>query len=56
MILLSEFLKNVFSLDGNPPPIWIYDGPAAITLDEHNAWVEEEGRKHFYPLRSFSGY
>lgn len=43
MILLSEFLKNVYSLDGNPPPIWIYDGPDAIALDEHNARIEEEG-------------
>lgn len=42
MILLSEFLKKVSSLDGNPPPVWIYDGPNAITLDEHNTWVEEE--------------
>lgn len=42
MILLSEFLKKVFSLDGNSPPVWIYDGPDAITPDEYNAWVEEE--------------
>ena len=43
MILLSEFLKNVFSLDGNPPPIWIYDGPDAITLGENGNWDESEG-------------
>lgn len=59
MILLSEFLKKLFSLDGNPPPVWIYDGPDAIILDENGSWDEENDllclfKSQFVPELSLS--
>ena len=59
MILLSEFLKKLFSTDGNPPPVWIYDGEYPDEKDENGKIIEDDGllclfKSQFVPEYSLS--